>query len=387
MKKKTKIIHRNKKIQKVFCYIKPVYSFTTLYFKKIKKLLKYERKGMLSYGTHGNPNIEELKNVISILEEGKYVFLNSSGLSSIFLTYFSLIKSRDCVLIPDNLYGPNLNIIIFFKKKFKIKVFFYNSKCKYSTLKKIVKKNKIRLIFIEIPGSITFEFSKIVDILKFCKKFNIISIVDNTYSAGVGFKPLKIGFDISVQALTKFQSGCNDVFMGSITTKKKYIYKKIFKGSRITGETINNSYCNMILRSLPTLKMRYLIHEKKAIKLIKWFKDKKVVKLIIHPSVKTCIGYKVWKKHFKRSAGMFSVIFNKNFKFKKICKFIEKLKLFKIGYSWGGAVSLVMIYKNILNNRELYKKYKNFPIVRFYIGMESLCDLKKDIKNALNVFD
>ncbi|XAO72590.1 MAG: PLP-dependent transferase [Candidatus Vidania fulgoroideorum] len=388
MKEITKIIHRkNTKIKNVNSYIKPIHSFSTVYFKNYKKLRKYEKLNKITYGTHGNPNEIELKRVISITEKGKYCILNTSGIQSIFLCYLALLKHKDKLLIPDYLYKPNKNIINFFKSKLKIKIIKYKYNFKYKTFIKKIKNKNIKMAFLEFPGSITFEIQKIKDFTKFCKKKKIISVIDSSYFANIEFKPLKRKFDIDIQALTKFQSGNNDILMGSITTNNKKIYKKIKKTNLLFGNNINGNDCKLILRSITETKYRYIKSEKKAKKIMKYIKNNKNIKFIIYPKNNKKDKKILKNNKIKHCAGIFTIVFKKKIKFKHIKKIINKFKIFKLGYSWGGKTSLIMTYKKLLKKRKKYKKYKNLNILRIYIGMENTKDLKKDIKQALNKFN
>ncbi|MGX7582484.1 PLP-dependent transferase [Candidatus Vidania fulgoroideorum] len=384
MKKKTLIVNRRPE-KLVKTYIMPHFKFSTVLFKSFNDLKKIEKKKKISYGTQGNPNSNELIKIISIIEKGNHVVLNQSGLMSIFLCYFSFLNYGDCVLIPDNLYFPNLSTIYKFKKKYNIKILIFNPIWNYKILCKKFSKYNIKIIFIELPGSITFEMPDIKSILKFSKKKKIISIVDNTFSAGIGFNPLKKGFDISIQAITKYYSGNNDVMMGAVITNNKKFYKILFNHNKYIGGYVDAFDCSLIIRSIPTLEYRYKIHEKKAIIVMNWLKKKKIIKKILNPYIKDSIGHKHWKKNFKNTSGLFSIIFKKKIKKKNIIKFINNLKIFSIGYSWGGAKSLVMLYENILKNRMNFKKIKNRYVIRFYIGLESLKDIKRDINNSLKL--
>ncbi|WP_458659144.1 aminotransferase class I/II-fold pyridoxal phosphate-dependent enzyme [Candidatus Vidania fulgoroideorum] len=378
MKKKTKIINRKKILcyKKIKSHMTPVNKFSTVYFKNFKKLEKYEKNKEITYGTHGSPNEKELAYSISLMEKGKYAVLSSSGLNSIFLCYFSFLNEGDIILVPDNLYAPNNDILIKISKKYKIKVIYFNPTYSYKEMKKKFGKIKIKIIFLENPGSITFEINNVKDIIKFKKKYNIICIIDNTFSAGITFNPLELGFDVSIQALTKYYSGNCDVIMGAAITKKKYIYNKLYDSNRIMGLRVDDFDCYLILRNILNVKSRYISHSKKATKVIKWLKKNKKISKIINPSLKK-------NKYFKYASGLFSVIFKNNVKKKKIEKFINSLKLFEIGYSWGGSKSLIMLYKNVLKKRSVFKKYKKRYIVRLFIGLENVKDIKKDLKNAL----
>ncbi|MGX7576441.1 PLP-dependent transferase [Candidatus Vidania fulgoroideorum] len=360
---------------------------SSIIFKNYKELKKAEKKNKISYATHGSEISNKLCKIIIKHTKSKYVILNPSGLSSIFLCYYSFLKKNNGVILHDNIYEPNKKLIKDISKKYGIKTYFCNPYLKYKKIKKLFIKKKIKIFFVEIPGSITFELPYIDDILKFCKKNKIITVVDDTYSSGVFFKPLNVGFDISIQAVTKFYSGSNDLLMGAIITNRKEIYKKLKKNSRIIGNYVDQLDCHLVIRSARTLKLRYKIHSKNCLKVIKYLKTIKFIKKIIYPFNKKNKNYKTWKKYYRYNAGLLSVIFNKDITKKKIIKFVNSLKIFKIAYSWGGYKSLVMIYEKILKKRKNFKKFKKRIIVRFFIGLENVKDIIEDLNNNIGVFN
>ncbi|MGX7576867.1 PLP-dependent transferase [Candidatus Vidania fulgoroideorum] len=348
---------------------KPIYLASTLLFKNFKEI----KKNHFTYGTHGSPNTIELEKKIKKIEKGKYCILTNSGLNSIFVSYFSLIKKGSKILFSDNIYNPNYRILKYFKK---IDIKCYKCPCdsKLSYLKKKFYKKKINIIFLEMPGSITFKTPNLNEFVKFSKINNSLIIVDNTFSAGIGFSPLKKKVDISIQALTKYQSGKNDIIMGSITTNNKKIYKKIKNCVRIMGICVNSFDCYIMEKRINDLKYKYKKKSKKLKKIISKIKKKKNIK-ILHPSLKSCEGNKNFNKLFKYYGGLFTIRFSKKKK-RKVLKFINNLKIFKIGYSWGGDQSLVMLYK-----------YKKNYLVRFYIGNESKKKIINEINKSLNIFN
>ncbi|MGX7589139.1 PLP-dependent transferase [Candidatus Vidania fulgoroideorum] len=353
MKTITKLIHKN--LGKKY-FSKPIVKASTIFSKDIKNNIKY--------GLEGTSTNRSLEDKINILEKSYYTSLYPSGLSAICNVYLSFLKKGDIILLPNNIYKPNFRCIKWLSNIIGSKVIYYDKNEDFSKMYD----NKIKIVWIEAPGSITFEIPKINKILKFCKKYKIISAFDNTYSSSI-FSPLKYGFDISVLALTKFYSGNNDLLMGSISSRRREINEKILISRRNQGIGVSFEDCYLLNRSIFTIKNRILIHNKNSIKVLNWLlkKHKCIIKKYFFP-VKNIF----FKKYLKYSSGLFTICF-KNI---KINKFINSLKLFRIGFSWGGAVSLVMKYKNINNlGKETY--------VRFYTGLENYKDLIKDINASI----
>ncbi|MGX7576586.1 PLP-dependent transferase [Candidatus Vidania fulgoroideorum] len=356
MKEITKLIHKN--INKNY-FNTPIVKASTLFSNKYKK--------NIPYGLDGNETIKNLESKIKILEKANYVSLYPSGLNAISIIYISLIKKNEVVLIPKNIYSPNLRCAKYLSKILGFKIILYNKKF---NIEKFKNNSKIKLMWLEIPGSITLETPNISKIYKFLKKKKkIISIFDNTYSSSV-FKPLKNKFDISIIALTKFYAGYNDITMGAICLNKKKINSKILKIRKFLGIGVSSEDSYLISRNIFNVKKRIIEQDKNSCDMFYWFikKYKNYIKSYFFPK-----NNNFFIKKIKYSSGIFTI------KFKKLNveKFVNSLKLFKIGYSWGGVCSLVMMYKNINLKKGLF--------VRFYIGMEDLNDLKEDIKKAISL--
>lgn len=370
----TKIIQRKKKFN--ICYTPPIFKHSSLFFKNVKDFLKKEKKKKQTYGLEGSLVIFELENLISKIEEGKYTKIVSSGLLAIFLVYITFLKKKDYIIVPKNIYEPNLRVLNYLKKKIGFKIGFYSP---IDTNLNKYKKKLVKIIFVEAPGSITFEVPNIKNIIKFKKKKpGIIIVSDNTYSCGFSFKPFKFNFDISIQALTKFYSGSNDIFMGSICTKKKKIINKIKSSYKNIGlnTSVDDSY--LILRNIHNVYTNFRIHEKNSYSIAKYLKKKYKFINVLHPRIKNFCSHLNWKKFFIGSSGLFSIFFKKKISKKKIFLFIDNLKIFKLGYSWGGAISMVMFYED-----HFFLNKKVPVIIRFYIGKENKKDIIKDIEKSL----
>ncbi|MGX7585873.1 PLP-dependent transferase [Candidatus Vidania fulgoroideorum] len=386
MKKDIDLAQLMKLGTKFNCYSPPIVKRTTIFFKNFKKLASKIKKGKQVYGLENTLIAKELSRIICKIEGGKYCVLVPSGLSSIFVSYLSFLKKGDGVLIPENVYYPNYNSLVFLSKKLGLKIFTYSPFFKRSKILKICIEKKVRLLFIESPGSITFEVPDINFLISISKKLGLITVFDNTYSCGIVFKPLKLGIDISIQALTKFYSGSNDVFMGAIITRKNSIYKKIKKTIKSMGLGIQNEDCYLILRGIHNINHNFKSSEKKAYKIALLLKKLPFVRYVMHPSLKGSSSYKNWKNLYKGSSGLVTFAFNKYICKKKIYNFVNNLKCFRLGYSWGGAISLVMIYENLHLERPYMKKYKGYRFIRLYTGSERYSSLSSDIIKSFNKF-
>ena len=237
------------------------------------------------------------------------------------------------------------------------------------------------MIFVENPGSNTFEFQDLSRIIKLAKKKKIITAIDNTWGTPFFIKPLKLGFDMSISSGTKYFSGHSDVMLGSLSVNKK-VYEKVRFCNKLFGYRASPDDAYLVLRGLRTLDIRLRKHEENTKKIINFLKNEKKIREILYPYKKGTENYKNWKKYYSGSTGLFSVvIYSKNRN--SLYRFVNSLKLFGIGQSWGGFESLVLYQSHLI--QRVYKKYikPNYHIIRFHVGLEDPKELISDLKQAL----
>ena len=359
---------------------------STVFFKNVQELLKHEdlvKKGskvnFYEYGRAGSQTTIALENFISELEIAHKTFLTSTGFGAVALAIMSICRPGDEIVVTDAVYGPTRVITSKLLKEFKIKTHFYNPESIKNLQSKINKRT--RMIFVENPGSNTFEFQDLSKIIKIAKKRKIVTAIDNTWGTPFFIKPLKIGFDMSISSGTKYLSGHSDVMLGSLAVNKK-IYEKVKFCNKLFGYRASPDDAYLVLRGLRTLDVRLKKHEESTKKIVSFLKKEKKINEILYPHKKGSENYENWKKYYSGSTGLFSVIIkskNRN----SIYKFINSLKLFGIGQSWGGFESLVLYQSHVI--QRTYKKYikKNHHIVRFHIGLEDPKDLIEDLRKAI----
>jgi cystathionine beta-lyase len=262
-------------------------------------------------------------------------------------------------------------------KEFGVRTQFYNPDNLEDLKNKISKKTK--MIFVENPGSNTFEFQDLSQIVKLAKKNKIITALDNTWGTPLFLKPLEIGFDMSISSATKYFSGHSDVMIGTLAVNKK-VFSKVNFYNRVSGYRASPDDAYLVIRGIRTLDIRLEKHEKNAKEVIKFLLKQKKIKEILYPHKKGTKNYKNWKKYYSGATGLLGLVIKSKTK-SSVYKFINSLELFGIGYSWGGFESLA-VYQDI--QREFHKyKDKNLHIVRLHIGLEDPKDLITDIKKSL----
>ena len=364
----------------------PVVRASTIIFKSMSdirrtqaKYKKDPRGGYFDYGRQGTSTTHILQKILTKLEESYHVFLTPTGFGSVFLAIFSIVRPGDEILTADPVYNPTRMLTQDYLKEFNIKTTFYNPHDLNSIKKNITKKTK--LIFVENPGSNTFEFQDLSKIINIAKKNKILTAIDNTWATPYFFKPIKLGFDMSIVSATKYYSGHSDVMGGSLAVNKK-VFKHIEKAQKITGLRLGPDDAYLITRGLRTLDVRLDKHQENAKKVAAFLSKNKKVKLL-YPYKKGSFNYKMWKKYYSGASGLMGIKIktkNKN----SVIKFVNSLKLFGYGYSWGGFESLALHQGKSERGNRHYLNLDNVErLVRLHIGLEDPKDLIEDLKKSL----
>ncbi|MDC0167876.1 PLP-dependent aspartate aminotransferase family protein [bacterium] len=364
----------------------PVVRASTIIFKSMQDIRKTQnlaRKnpigGHYDYGRQGTSTTQILQKILTKLEESYHVFLTPTGFGSVFLAIFSVVRPGDEILVSDSIYRPTRRLTEDYLKQFNIKTIFYNPHDLNSIKKNINKKTK--LIFVENPGSNTFDFQDLSKIILIAKKYKIFTAIDNTWATPYFFKPIKFGFDMSVVSATKYYSGHSDVMGGSLAVSKK-VFKYVNQAEKIIGLRLGPDDAYLITRGLRTLDVRLDKHQENAKKISVFLSKYKKIKLL-YPYKKNSFNFRMWKKYYSGASGLMGLKIKSKSK-KSILKFVNSLKLFGYGYSWGGFESLAL-HQNVteLGNRKYLNLKKDEHLVRLHIGLEDPNDLIKDLKNAL----
>ena len=364
----------------------PVVRASTIIFKSMNDIRRTQAKnkrdpigGHFDYGRQGTSTTHILSKILTRLEESYHVFLTPTGFGAVFLAIFSLVRPGDEILASDPVYNPTRMLTQDFLTEFGIKTTFYNPRDLNSIKKNITKKTK--LIFVENPGSNTFEFQDLSKIISIAKKNKIFTAIDNTWATPYFLKPIKLGFDMAIVSATKYYSGHSDVMGGSLAVNKK-VFNQVEKAQKITGLRLGPDDAYLITRGLRTLDVRLDKHEENAKKVAKFLSKNKKVKLL-YPLKKGSLNYKMWKKYYSGASGLMGLKIKAKNK-KSVIKFVNSLKLFGYGYSWGGFESLALHQgKSERGNRKFLNLEKDERLVRLHIGLEDPKDLIEDLRKSL----
>ena len=357
-----------------------IHHASTVLFKDVAAMRarRWQDKSAYTYGLHGTPTSFTLEARLAEIEQGKHCILAPSGLAAITLVDMALLHTGADVLIPENVYNPNRELGDWLASSFGISVRYYHPLIG-AGIADLIQANT-KLIWAEAPGSVSMEVPDIPAICRAAHARGVLVALDNTWSAGVAFAGFEHGVDIIMQALTKYQSGGSDVLMGAVITQDSTLNKRMQEAHMRLGFGVGMDDVYLVLRNLPTLKLRFDAHDASARKVANWLASRPEISQVLHPALPDCPGHEIWERDFTGAGGLFSVLFDERYSEVQTDQFVNNLKLFKIGFSWGGAHSLCLPYRI----KQMRQNWQHDGIlVRFNIGLEDAQDLIADIEQAL----
>ena len=334
-----------------------------------------------SYGLNGTPTTFTLARRIAAIEGGDHCILQPSGLAAITLVDLALLKAGDRLVLPDNVYGPSREFASVTLRDFGVDTAFYDP-TDLATLDAVID-DRTKLIWIETPGSVTMEVPDVPAIVARAKRRGILTAIDNTWAAGLLFRPFDHGVDIVMHALTKYPSGGSDVMMGSVTTRDEALHLRLRATNIRLGVGVAPDDCFLMLRGLATLDLRLARSGDNGLALARWCEQRPEVAIVLHPAFASCPGHDVWARDFTGSCGLFSVVLHERYDVIDADALLDALKLFGLGYSWGGVHSLAVSYA--INGRDGTTRRgwpHAGPLLRFYAGTEDVGDLLADLEQA-----
>lgn len=389
----TELIHHPYQPPANFAAPQPgVYKASTVFFADVAAMRArdWKTKAGYTYGLHGTPTTFTLEARIAALEGASECLLVPSGLAAIALVSFALLKSGDEVLIPDNAYGPNKALATGELANFGITHRLYDAMDPADLAAKLGERTK--LVWLEAAGSVTMEFPDLGALTGLCRAHGAVSVLDNTWGAGLAFDPFDLdrsgeGVDLSVHALTKYPSGGGDVLMGSVATRDARLHQALKLTHMRMGWGVGVGDVETILRALPSIALRYAAHDRAARELARWFETREEIAQVLHPALADSPGHENWQRLCGASdlaAGLFSVVFDERFSSDQVDRFCDGLRLFRLGYSWGGPVSLVVPYDiGLMRDPTVARWPHRGTLVRFSVGLEAVEDLRADLEQAL----
>jgi cysteine-S-conjugate beta-lyase len=369
-----------------------VYKASTVFFADVAAMRArdWKTKAGYTYGLHGTPTTFTLEERLATLEGGSATLLVPSGLAAITLVSFAFLKAGDEVLIPDNAYGPNKALATGELANCGITHRLYDAMNPADLAEKI--SDRTRLVWVEAAGSVTMEFPDLPALVAVCRARDVLTALDNTWGAGLAFAPFDFngtgqGVDISAHALTKYPSGGGDVLMGSVTTRDARLHQALKLSHMRMGWGVGVGDAETLLRSLPSIALRYAAHDRAARALAHWFEGRDEIAQVLHPALESSPGHEHWRALCGANdlaAGLFSVVFDDRYSTEQVDRFCDSLRLFRLGYSWGGPISLVVPYDiGLMRDPSVARWPHKGTLVRFSVGLEDVADLRADLEQAL----
>ena len=386
MKQTTRLVNANsfsqdEEINQLKTINPPIYRGSTVLFDSFEDLTlanagKYSG---ITYGTDRLPTQRVFEEAIRELEGGALTRAFPSGISAITNTLLAFTSCGDHILLCDNAYGPTARFCTELLTKYNIQTTFIPP-ASGKEIEPYLQDNT-KLIFLESPGSNTFEIQDIPAITALAKTRDIVTVLDNTWATPLYLDAFALGIDISIQSVTKYISGHSDMLMGTATANEKYaeILKKFY---RILEIYTPEEDCYTALRGLRTLPLRLRQHEQSALEIARWLEALPIIDRVLHPALPSHPEHQIWKRDFTGSSGIFSFVFKHEYDQEKLAEFVNSLQLFGIGFSWGGFKSLITAGKY---NRSQESKYAGKTVVRLNIGLEDPADLRNDLKSGFEI--
>lgn len=334
-----------------------------------------------TYGLHGTPTTFVLEERLAALDGARHCIVCPSGLSAITLVDLALLKQGESVLLPDNVYGPSRELAEKFLTAWGITHQLYDPLCSPDELAALMSP-QTRLLWLEAPGSVTMEMPDLRGLIAVARQHGVCTAIDATWAAGIALQPFDLGVDVVMQALTKYQSGGADVLMGSVSTRDDALHERLLLAHMRLGLGVCGDDAARVLRGLHTLTLRYAAHDAAARHIATWLQTQPQVAQVLHPALPGSPGHAVWKRDCTAAGGLFSVVFDARYAPAQIDAFVDALKLFKIGYSWGGPVSLAVPY-DVHSMRPAGRWPYQGGLVRLAIGLEHADDLIADLAQAM----
>ncbi|MEO6677591.1 MAG: cystathionine beta-lyase [Pseudomonas sp.] len=357
----------------------PVTRLSTVLFDNLAQMRdarsRRDHERVLSYGARGNPTAFALEDLVTELEGGYRTRLFGTGLAAVAQTFLAYLRPGDHVLITDAVYSPVRRLAREFLQPFGIEVSYFAPDA--SDLAAKLQTNT-KMVYTEVPGSLLYELCDLPAISALCKPRGILLAVDNTWGSGYLYRPLTLGADISIMALTKYLCGHSDVVMGSVCTRQD-VWQPLGAMSDAFGSAVSPDDAYLVLRGARTLATRLEVHERQALDIAHWLQAQPQVKRVFHPALPDHPGHALWRRDFKGSNGLLSFEL-RNADEAYIERFIDALQLFGLGASWGGYESLITVAE--LKERHSAADRALNPVLRLHIGLEDVEALIEDLQRG-----
>lgn len=381
----TRLTHVGSDPHKQFGYVNPpVYRGSTVLYENVETMEALGRdplrKMLPAYGRFGTPTCRALEEAMCEMEGGHGAICTNSGLSAITTALLAFVKAGDHILVSDSAYFPTRMFCAQSLSALGVETEFFDPRIGSKIALQF--RPNTRLIFMESPGSLTFELHDTPTLCNLAREHGIVTLIDNTWATPVFFRPLDLGVDVSIHAATKYIAGHADSMLGIVVCNES-TYPAVRTSAIRLGQSAGADDIYFALRGLRTLTTRLRQHERQALELCDWLMQQPQVEEVVHPALPNHPDHAIWRRDFRGASSLFGVIL-KSFDRKDVNRMVNSLKLFGIGHSWGGYESLI-----IPTHPEEFRQCPPWqsagPMLRIYVGLEDLDDLKADLTQGLTM--
>jgi cystathionine beta-lyase len=375
----TRLIHSDARPPEGFrSLVPPVFRGSTIVFPSTAEVTEdWRSRDRYTYGLYGTPTTRELAGRIAELEQGEYTFITPGGQAAIALTAFAFTRAGDHLLYPDSAYGPTRQFAEDVLARFGVEVESYAPDAGEG-IETLMRPNT-RLVWCESPGSVTMEVQDVPAIARAAHRHGAIVALDNTYSAGVYFDAFAHGVDVTMQALTKYVGGHSDLLLGSVTVRTEAEYEAVGLMHARLGLGASPDDCSLALRGMQTLGVRLAALQENTLHVARWLAEHPAVATVLHPALPSCPGHDLWRRDFTGSTSVFSIVLAEEATREAVAAFIDALRLFELGYSWGGVTSLATPWFELARS---HGPWYDGRLVRLNVGLEHVDDLTADLDQA-----
>jgi cysteine-S-conjugate beta-lyase len=368
----------------------PIHRGSTVLFKTLDELeaamTANTRTGPYTYGLIGNPNSRELERMLASLDGAAGAVVVESGLAAVSVALFSALVAGDHLLMSDSCYGPTRYLCTQVLAKLGVETTFYDPRAG-AAIESLIRPNT-RVVFMESPGSLTFEVQDVPAIARICRARGIISIIDSTWATPLFFRPIEHGVDLVIHALTKYQSGNSDILLGAVTCADDAWWKRVKTAAEAHGHYAHPDDCMTCLRGMRSLEVRVARHQESALEVARWLESRPEIVRVLHPALPSHADHALWRRDFTGSTGLFGCVLRAHPKGRAHTKaFLEGLRYFGMGFSWGGFESLVVA--SDIRGWRIAPAFADAAsndgtLLRLSIGLEDPRDLIADLAQALD---
>jgi cysteine-S-conjugate beta-lyase len=357
----------------------PVYRASTILFDSVAELesaVAGTYPGVV-YGLHGMPTVTDLQAAFAELEGGYAALAVPSGLAAITLSLLAFLRAGDHVLVTDSVYGPTRRFCENQLKRFGVDVSYYDPLIGEAIGSEF--RSNTKVVFTESPGSLSFEVQDIPAIAEVARQRGALVMLDNTWATPLGFPSFARGVDVAVHAGTKYLGGHSDVLIGLITCSEA-MFPRMHRLFTDMGVTASGDDCFLALRGLRTLALRLQRHTASALRIAQWLRGQSEVAEVIFPALPGSRGHELWKRDFTGACGLFGIVLKPVAK-ERIDAMLDGMRLFKMGFSWGGFESLILPTRPA-RQRSATRWAPEGPTLRLHIGLEDPQDLIEDLERG-----